>query len=121
MSTTTVEHIHDKIELWQAFLWPMVTGLLNVLFRMKSPEQWVEFAEKQPRLAGVVRLIRAAGFDPVKSMESLKQVAAKKPAPAKNSDTSTVSGGPVDPPVAVEAETQAAEGTEPHTPNGSGH
>lgn len=49
-------------------VWMILTALLNLLFRKKSPEEWVEYAKKKPRLAALIRLCSALGLDLSKAL-----------------------------------------------------
>lgn len=51
-----------------ATLWFVLTALFNVLTRFKTPEQWVAFGEKYPRIQNIIRLMRTLGIDPVKAI-----------------------------------------------------
>ena len=63
---------YDENHVWiLATLWFVLTALFNVLTRFKTPEKWVEFGEKYPRIQNVIRLMRALGFDPVKAIKAL--------------------------------------------------
>jgi hypothetical protein len=66
----------ERVELWAVFIWPAITGIFNVLFRTRTPEEWVERGEKYPRFAAVTRLIRAIGWDPVKMVQAIGQFVA---------------------------------------------
>lgn len=44
-----------------ALAWPIVSAVLNVILRTRTPEQWIERCEKQPRLAALTRLVRSVG------------------------------------------------------------
>jgi len=57
-----------------ATLWFVLTLLFNLLTRFKTPEQWVEFGGKYPRLQNIIRLIRALGIDPVKAIKALGSI-----------------------------------------------
>ena len=59
-----------------ALVWPVVSAILNVLLRTRTPEQWVERCEKQPRLAALTRLVRSVGLDPVKMVQALGELVA---------------------------------------------
>ncbi len=59
--------------------WPIVSAVLNVILRTRTPEQWVERCEKQPRLAAFTRLVRSVGLDPVKMVQALGELVAGKP------------------------------------------
>lgn len=62
-----MEALALKVALW----WPVVSGVLNVLLRTKTPEQWVERCEKHPRFAAFTRFMRSVGVDPVKMVQAL--------------------------------------------------
>ena len=66
----------DKVELWVVFIWPAITGLLNIILRTRTPEEWVERCERHPRLAAFTRLLRATGLDPVKMVSSIGEFVA---------------------------------------------
>ena len=34
--------MNDKVELWMVFIWPALSGLLNIILRTRTPEEWVE-------------------------------------------------------------------------------
>ena len=54
--------------------WPVLTMLLNVALRKKTPEQWVAYANQNPRTAALIRLISATGLDPTKAMRAIQQL-----------------------------------------------
>lgn len=56
-------------------VWPVVTGLLNFFFKPRTPEQYELIAKISPRLAALLQLIGAAGFDPVKTIATMKKLA----------------------------------------------
>jgi hypothetical protein len=59
-------------------VWPLLTLIINAVFRFKSPDAWWAWAERNPRLAGVVRFISATGLDGAKALNALKQAAGKE-------------------------------------------
>lgn len=63
-------------------LWPIVSALLLVALRSRTPEQWVALGETSPRAQGVIRLLRAVGLDPAKALSALGQIVTGR-APAK--------------------------------------
>lgn len=67
----SIEHV--------AIAWPIVSAVLNVILRTRTPEQWVERCEKQPRLAALTRLVRSVGLDPVKMVKAIGELVAGKP------------------------------------------
>jgi hypothetical protein len=66
----------DHVQLWAVFIWPAITGVLNIILRTRTPEEWVERCERHPRLAAFTRLLRATGLDPVKMVQSIGEFAA---------------------------------------------
>lgn len=64
----SIEHV--------AIAWPIVSAVLNVILRTRTPEEWVERCEKQPRLAAFTRLVRSIGLDPVKMVRALGELVA---------------------------------------------
>ena len=66
--------MNEKIELWTALAWPLISAVFNVAFRFRTPEEWIAFGEKWPRVAGLIRLVRATGVEPVKMLSSLQDV-----------------------------------------------
>jgi 2-hydroxychromene-2-carboxylate isomerase len=66
------------VPAWAALAWPIVTAIINALFRFRSPDAWWAWAERNPRLAGVVRLASATGLDGAKALNALKQAAGKE-------------------------------------------
>ena len=66
----------DKVELWMVFIWPALSGLLNIILRTRTPEEWVERCERHPRLAALTRILRATGLDPVKMVASIGEFVA---------------------------------------------
>lgn len=57
-----------------ASLWPILSALLLVALRSRTPEQWVALGETSPRWQGVIRLLRAVGLDPAKALSALGQI-----------------------------------------------
>lgn len=58
--------------------WFVLSMVLNVAFRKKSPEAWVEYAKQYPRIASIIRLVSAVGIDPAKALLALKAIATSK-------------------------------------------
>jgi hypothetical protein len=63
-------------------LWPIVSALLVIVLRSRTPEAWVALGETSPRLQGVIRLLRAVGLDPAKALSALGQIVTGR-APAR--------------------------------------
>lgn len=53
------------------FIVPLATAPINWLFKPRTPE---EFAELPPRLAGFLRVLAGAGFDPSKVSQGLQMI-----------------------------------------------
>lgn len=68
----------DRVEWWVVFAWPVVSAVLNVVLRTRTPEQWVERCERSPRLAAFTRLVRSVGLDPVKMVQALGELTEGK-------------------------------------------
>lgn len=66
----------DHVQLWAVFIWPAITGLLNILLRTRTPEEWVELNDRSPRRAAFTRFLRATGLDPVKMVQAIGQFVA---------------------------------------------
>ena len=64
----SIEHV--------AIAWPIVSAVLNVILRTRTPEEWVERCEKYPRFAALTRLVRSVGLDPVKMVQALGELVA---------------------------------------------
>ena len=58
------------------FIWPALSGLLNIILRTRTPEEWMERCERHPRLAALTRILRATGLDPVKMVASIGELVA---------------------------------------------
>jgi len=64
----------ERVELWTVFIWPAITGLLNIILRTRTPEEWVELNDRSPRRAAFTRFLRATGLDPVKMVAAIGQI-----------------------------------------------
>lgn len=62
-----------------AVVWPIVSGILNVVLRTATAEEWIARGERWPRFAALTKLLRRYGVNPVGTMEQLKQLVAGKP------------------------------------------
>lgn len=50
--------------------WILGSAVINLLLRIRSVESWLSLCDKVPRLASLIRLLRAIGVDPVKLVVS---------------------------------------------------
>lgn len=58
------------------FVWAAVSGMLSLLIAERSRiDAW---AEKNPRIAGVLKLLRALGFDPWLIVSAVSLIVRKK-------------------------------------------
>lgn len=63
----------DHVQLWAVFIWPAITGVLNIVLRTRTPEEWVELNDRSPRRAAFTRFLRATGLDPVKMVQAIAE------------------------------------------------
>jgi hypothetical protein len=68
--------MHERVEIWTVFLWPALSAMLNIVLRARTAEQWAFMCEEMPRLAAVIRLLRALGVDPAKAIRSVQELVA---------------------------------------------
>ena len=66
----------DTVPWWAPLVWPAVTGILNIILRTRTPEEWVELNDRSPRRAAFTRFLRATGLDPVKMVQAIGQFVA---------------------------------------------
>lgn len=57
-----------------ALAWPAVTGVINWIWKPRSPEQYAAYG----RLGGVLKFVASSGFDPRGSLEGVKRALTKK-------------------------------------------
>ena len=57
----TASQILDWLSSHAGALWPVVSALLIIALRTRSPEEWIAMGERSPRVQGVIRLLRAVG------------------------------------------------------------
>jgi DNA polymerase/3'-5' exonuclease PolX len=66
----------QHVSLWAVFIWPAISGVLNVILRTRTPEEWVAMNDRSPRRAAFTRFLRATGLDPVKMVQAIGEFAA---------------------------------------------
>ena len=76
--TTAAEHPAFAMLAWGIF-----SAVVNTAFRFKTAEEWTFFCDHQPRLAGVMRFVRAFGIDPVKGLKAIQAIAMGTPKPTQ--------------------------------------
>jgi hypothetical protein len=70
----TVQDLWSKHSYWLIPLaWMVLSAILNKMFRKKSPEAWVEYSKKNPRMAAVIRLCSSLGIDLSKALLAFKR------------------------------------------------
>jgi len=79
----TAHQILEWLYAHAVALWPVVSALLIIALRARTPEEWIAMGERSPRVQGVVRLLRAIGLDPVKALAALGQIVTGR-APARS-------------------------------------
>lgn len=74
------------IDLWNAhgalslpLLWMLLSLILNSVLATRTPEEWVAYAETNPKTALVINVIvRATGIDIVSMIQHVKTFIAQK-------------------------------------------
>ena len=62
---------------WGVAVW-ILSAVLVLLLRKRTPEEWVALGERSPRWQGVIRLLRGVGLDPVKVLSAIIQIITGK-------------------------------------------
>jgi hypothetical protein len=57
----------------QILAWIIVWALVLPLLRKRTPAEWISLGERKPRVQGLFRAMRGAGFDPAKVLSGLIQ------------------------------------------------
>ena len=70
----TASQILDWLSSHAVALWPVVSALLIIALRARTPEEWVAMGERSPRVQGFIRFLRAVGLDPAKALSALAQI-----------------------------------------------
>jgi len=71
----TAQELWTKHSYWLIPLaWMLLSAVLNVMFRKKTPEAWVEFGKKNPRTAALIRLCSSLGIDLSKALIAFKRM-----------------------------------------------
>ncbi len=69
-------------------VWPLLTALITLLFKPRTPGEYAAIAARWPRVAALLQLIGALGLDVPKVVEAVRKVVTgtsdppKKPPPA---------------------------------------
>jgi hypothetical protein len=58
--------------------WPLISAILNLMLRKKTPEEWEKWAMSKPGLALLTELTRALGLDPKKALVAFQRYAQRK-------------------------------------------
>jgi len=59
-------------------IWPILTAMLTVALRKKTPEEWEAWAMTKPFLAFIVEVMRAAGIDTAKLLVAAHRFAQRR-------------------------------------------
>lgn len=62
---------HAEVHEVLALVFLLVNGLITIMLRLAPLTSWVAIAEKNPRIAAIVRLLGAVGIQPVQILQSL--------------------------------------------------
>lgn len=54
----------------QLIAWIILSAICNLALRARSADKWIEWCARYPRVASVLRLLRAIGVDPAKALEA---------------------------------------------------
>lgn len=54
--------------------WPIVSAVVLAVAKRRTPEEWIALGERSPRVQGVLRFLRAAGFDTTDAMRGVMQI-----------------------------------------------
>jgi hypothetical protein len=54
-----------------AVFWPVLSGVINLLLKQHTVDEWVTLAEQRPRTAALIKFVRGAGLDPRKTLAAL--------------------------------------------------
>lgn len=92
----TSQQLLDWLSSHWTAAWPIVSAVLILVLRSRTPEQWVALGETSPRWQGVIRLLRAVGLDPAKAVAALVQIVTARAPAATPPSPSKVPPGPVD-------------------------
>ena len=65
---------HPGIVAW-------LIACVAAIYRSKTPAQWVALGDRLPRLQGLLKLARGAGFEPAKVLEGAEQAITGKRVP----------------------------------------
>ena len=66
----------DTVPWWVTIAWPVFSGIVNVILRSRTPEEWIEINDRSPRRAAFTRFMRAVGWDPVKTVAAIAEFTA---------------------------------------------
>ena len=61
---------HGVVGLMAA--WLVLSSAINAMLALKPAEFWIDFAQSNPKGAALIRMIRAAGIDPVAALKALQ-------------------------------------------------
>jgi hypothetical protein len=67
----TIAWVTNNPAVAAAVIWPILSAVVNLLLKQHTVDEWIEFADKSPRSAALIRLFRAAGLDPKKTLNAL--------------------------------------------------
>jgi hypothetical protein len=78
--------VKTELLLWVKAAWPVfawiLSGLVVIVLRSRTPAQWVSLGEKKPRAQGAIKMLRGLGLDPAKVIEGVVQMLTGRVRPA---------------------------------------
>jgi len=82
-----------------AQLWPVVSGLLVLVIKRHTADEWLALGESNPRTQGAIKILAGLGLDPRKVYEGALQVLTAKspPVPRASQLPATRSADPTPP------------------------
>ena len=73
----------QQILAWvESHWWPILSAVLLMVLRSRTPEAWVALGERSPRAQGLLKMLRGAGLDPHKVIAGFIQAVTGR-APAR--------------------------------------
>lgn len=92
----TIQTLWAWVQAHALAVWPLLSAVLILVFRTRTPAEWVALGERSPRLQGLIRFLRGAGFDPSKTLAGLVQLITGRAPPSIQAMVATATPEPPD-------------------------
>lgn len=92
----TIQTLWAWVQAHALAVWPAFTAILILVFRTRTPAEWVALGERSPRVQGFIRFLRGAGFDPSKTLAGLVQLITGRAPPSIQAMVATATPEPPD-------------------------